>query len=375
MVTREHLYLLMARCYETSQQLAGIQIKDADKNQIRNELIAYANAIYAFNLEKTSGKERDIHARMSIIVTEIMTYLIECSVNPINQELQYVVRKLAATWGIDPRTNLILFCHGDYAVRHYPPIYISWLQSLYNLGFLKQPRIVYLPREYDGDLLFSSVVFHEVGHMVEIDRSLGGKVYDELLKMIRNTNCTIFRMYFKPEYNQKEINEERVRSYIKEYIADLFGSQYLGRHILHFLDCHESLHRDKDSTDHPSFECRAKLVDSFLNFSSNNPPQTSDKFLQIIINVFHNESAIPDLCFRDNQLSEDDLLSGNRKELGNTQELFSLFSAAWRASLRGIQDAKTAQGIQDGELSRYDYYSSINNATKQSIIDYIAANP
>lgn len=375
MVTREHLYLLKARCYQASQQLSGMTFPDADTNQIRDELIAYANVIYNLNIERTVEKDRNLHARLIIVVTELISCLVESYVNPIDPELPFVVRKLASEWGIDIRTNVILFSHGPYSVRHFAPWVFGLLESLYGIRFSKKPRVVYLPREYDGDVLFSSVVFHEVGHMVERERSLGGKVYDELLKSVRSSSSAIFKDYFRPEFNQASINEKRVRDYIKEYISDLFGGQYLREHILHYLECYESLRRDEDSPDHPCFECRARLVNSFLSYSSKNPPQTSDRFLNIIIDVFHNEAAIPDLQLRDRDLPEDDFLAGNSKRLANDQELFSLFSAAWRASLRGIGAAESARNMTAGSLSRNDYYSSINGAAKQSISDYMAANP
>lgn len=375
MVAREHLFLLMARCYEVRQHLAGLQFLDTDKNQLRDELIRYADAIYSLPPDRVNRESKDYHAKMAIVITSMMSFLIELHNNAINQELQYVVTKLALDWSIDPRTNIILFCHGDFAVRHYDPSVFYVLNRLYSFSFTKQPRIVYLPREYDGDILFSSVVFHEVGHMVENDRKLGGKVFDELFNIISmNNKSTILRHYFRLDFNQSSINEDRMKAYIKEYIADLFGSQYLGKHILHFLDCHEALHRDKDTSDHPCFECRKKLVESFMAASANSY-KTTDKFLQIIINVFHNEPAIPDLISRDVNLSENAILLGNSQELSGSQELFSLFSSAWRASLKGIEGAEIARGMVRGTLTRYDYYSVINNATKQSIIDYKSANP
>ena len=174
MVTREHLYMLMARCYEKSQQLAGLTFTEAEKNQLRDELVAYAHAIYTLSINRVNTENRDYHARMSILLTQMMTFLVDSHNNPINRELEYVVRKLVTDWNINLNTNIILFSHGDYAVLHYNASVFKVLNQLYRLTFSRQPRIVYFPREYDGDVLFSSVVFHEVGHMVENDRSLGG---------------------------------------------------------------------------------------------------------------------------------------------------------------------------------------------------------
>lgn len=375
MVTREHLYMLMARCYEKSQQLAGLTFTEAEKNQLRDELVAYAHAIYTLSIKRVNTENRDYHARMSILLTQMMTFLVDSHNNPINRELEYVVRKLVTDWNINLNTNIILFSHGDYAVLHYNASVFKILNQLYRLTFSRQPRIVYFPREYDGDVLFSSVVFHEVGHMVENDRSLGGKVYDELIKTIQNPRATILKNYFIPDYDQKAVNEDRMRAYIKEYISDLFGAQYLGRNILHYLNCHDSLIRKKDTSEHPCYDCRERLVESFMNYTSVNPNRTTDKFLQIIIDVFHNEGAIPDLRLRDLNLSKDNLVRGNNHVLANQQELFSLFSAAWRASLSGLSAVEAARGMANGALSRYDYYNTINEATKQSVADYMVINP
>lgn len=375
MVTREHLYLLMARCYEASQRLAGLQMVDADRSNLRDDLIGFAETIYLFNLEKSNEKDRNTHAQLALIVTELISYLIEFHTNPKNRELQYVVTKLAAEWGIDPRYNIILFSQGAYSVRHFHPLVFAWLQSYYNRTFSKIPRVVNLPREYDGDILFSSVVFHEVGHMVENDRSLGGKVYDELIKLIRNPKATVLKNYFRPDYDKGALVEDRIRAYIKEYIADVFGAQYMRNHILHFLNCHESLRQDADTSDHPSFKCREKFVKSFLDCFSRPSPDTSDDLLRTIIKVFQNEGAIPDLCLRDLNLDEEEIIRGNSTVLASTQEMFSIFSSAWRASLKGIGNAETVRGMEHGSLSRYEFYSSINNATKRSITGFMANNP
>lgn len=373
MITREHLYLLMARCCKKSQQLAGLHFAEADKNQLRDELVAYANAIYTLPVNRVNTENRDIHARLSILITQMMRYLIESHNHPINPELEYVVKVLAQQWGIDLNTNIILFSHGDYAVRHYDASVFQALTTNYHLALSKRPRIVFFPLEYDGDVLFSSVVFHEVGHMVENDKSLSGKVYDELIKEIKNPRATILKNYFKLDYDQPAINEKRLRAYIKEYISDIFAAQYLGRNILHYLNCHESLNRKENTSDHPCYECRERMIESFMNYLSLNPHNTTDKFLQIILGVFHNKVA--DLDARDLNLSRDNLMLGNIHALANHNELFSLFSAAWRASLSGINSVENARGMVNGALSRLNYYDSINEATKQSIDTFIANNP
>ena len=373
MITREHLFLLMARCHKISQQLAGLVFAEADKNQLRDELVAYANAIYTLPILRVNTDNRDIHAALSIYVTQMMRYLIESHNHPINPELEYVVRKLAQEWGIDPNTNIILFSHGDYAVLHYGASVFQALVKNYHLPLSKHPRIVYFPKEYDGDVLFSSIVFHEVGHMVENDKSLGGLVYDEVIKEIKSPRATILNNYFKLDYDQPAINEARMKSYIKEYISDLFGAQYLGRNILHFLNCHEATRRKEDTGDHPCFECREKLVESFMQCMVMNIHTPSDKLLKIIMDVFHNK--VDDLTLRDLNLTKDNLVRGNNHTLVNQHELYSLFSAAWRASLSGINAVETARGIANGSLSRFDYYDSINEATKHSLAVYIANNP
>ena len=373
MITREHLFLLMGRCYKTSQQLAGLVFAEDEKNQLRDELLAYADAIYNLHINRVNTENRDYHARMSILVTEMMKFLMASHNLTINPELEYVTKRLALEWGIDSNTNIILFSHGDYAVRHYDASVFQGLVNCYGLTLTKKPRIVFFPQEYEGDVLFSSVVFHEVGHMVENDKSLGGKIYDELIKEIKNPRATILKNYFRLDYDQPALNEERLRYYIKEYVSDIFAAQYLGKNILHYLNCRESLNRKKDTSDHPCYECREKLIDSFLNCNPSNVNSTSDKFLQIILKVFHN--TVYDLAFHDLNLSKDGLLRGNIYAVTNQEELFSLFSAAWRASLSGTHAVETARGMRNGTLSRFDYYDIINEATKQSVTNYMANNP
>lgn len=373
MLTREHLYVVMAKCYKVRNRIALLNFADNDRNVLRDELVRYADAIYSLSGTEAASASKLQHAHYAHYITELMSFLEESFYITQNQEIEYVVKKIATSWNIDPHHNLFIFCQGDFAVRHYDITLFRGLNRIYHFPLTKIPRIIFIPKSNYGDLLFTPILFHEVGHMVEYDSNIGAQVYTSLINKIKNTSkSTILKNYFYLDYEATVKSEARLRSYIKEYVSDIFGSQYIGVHILHHLNCISTLNRDNNSETHPSYKSRKKLVNSFIAYLSSPVHATSDDFLQMIIDAFHNTAGIPDLANSITPLNMREIQCGNVLVLNNQKELTSIFIAAWEAVLSGINTVERLRGIPNGSLTRLNYYESINNAVKHSIDNYRA---
>lgn len=373
MLTREHLYIMMAKCHEVRNRITLLNFPDQDRNVLRDELVSYADAIYSISEVEAVSPRKNLHAYNAHHLTGLMTFLEESYYVTTNHEIEYVVKKIASSWNIDLNHNVLLFCQGNFAVRHYDINLFRLLNTIYHFPLTKTPRIVFIPKSNHGDLLFTPILFHEVGHMVEHDANLGGQVYTSLIDYLRNrSRSTLLKNYFYLDFEAQEKSEARMRSYIKEYIADIFGSQYIGKHILHHLNCTSTLNRDNNSNTHPSYKSRKRMVESFMSYITNPAHVTTDIFLQMIIDAFHNMPDIPDLTSFQTALNIGNLQMGNPITLNNQNDLTSVFTAAWDAALAGVNRMETLRGVTRGSISRVDYYESINNAVRQSIANYEA---
>ena len=375
-MTREHLVLIIARMYKEVERLSQLDFQDADKNNLRDDLSRFAQALHSLprQIVNTGNQEQIAHD------AETITEWAHCLMNSygitINRELEYVVRLMAAHWGITPTHNVLVFAHGDFAVRHLnkiDAIGINVLEKNLKQRFTKEPRIVFLPQLYDGDFLFSSILFHEVGHMVERDNGLAEIIYPKISSLLlHKPNCKLINAYFKSIKESKTTTETIIKSHIKEHIADLFGCQYLGNHILEYVKYRESSGRNVDRYDHPTYACRERLIQSMVAYLQSPTHTTNDDYLNMVIDAFHNTNGIDDLCQHYVIHPEANIEQGNPIIANTEEDLFSLFFVGWRVATKGLSIVEQHRGEPNGTLTYQRYYSLINDGIRDSIRAYMS---
>lgn len=376
-MNREHLIITIARTFSEAERLSQIDFHDADLNALRDDLYRFASSIHSIPRSLIDSGNREIISSDA----EAISLYIHCLMNSlgvtINKEMEYVVRRLAAYWNIDMSKNVLVFARGDYAVRHliFDKLGVNVLEKRCRVKFAKEPRIVYLPQFYDGDMLFNSILYHEVGHMVERDNSIAEVIYVKIEDLIKNKpTCKIINNYFKKLVEKRTTTEEEIKEHIKEYVADVFGCQYLGEHILEYVNYRESSGRNLDREDHPTYACRERLVNSMVKYMQNPALTINDGFLEMIVQAFKNTSSIDELRQRCILHPTSYIYQGSAVPLNNDEELFSIFTAAWDVALSGIIKMEQIRKMPAGSMTTIAYYQLINDAVRLSIQNFMATH-
>lgn len=374
---REHVIIIIARMYQAAERLSHLDFQDADMNTLRDDLVSFANNIHSISRQKIDTGDKNVIAKDAETVSEWIHSLMNSHGVVVNKELEYVIRQMASHWGIGSDRNVFVFSHGSFSVTHFnkiasDPLALSVLESRLGMKFSKEPRIVQLPQLYDGDLLFSTILFHEVGHMVERDNGIAELIYPFVLNQFSSKpSGKVVNSYFKALKDNKKTTPDMIKSYIKEYVADLFGCQYLGKHILEFVKYKESSGRNVDREDHPTLACRERIVNSMVDYMNSRTHTTDDIYLNKIIEVFHNLGGIDDLCqhyiiHQESFLEQDQIVAINTEE-----ELFSLFNLGWRVAIKGQHSLEHQRGLANGTLSYNDYYTQINDWIRHKVSSYM----
>lgn len=377
-MNREHLIITIARLHETMSRIRAVDFGSEAYNNLRDELCQVADKIHSIprsELDKIDS--RIIYASHAEQIAHWMHCLEESKNDTVNQEIIYIVSKLASHWGISDEHNVLLFAHGDFAVRHFPKepsaLHLNVIESIYKVHFSREPRILYIPKFYDGDMLFTSILFHEVGHMVDRDNAVSEIIYQKIENIIKNKpKSKVVVNYFKDIIDNRTMDVPIVKSHIREYIADLFCCQYLGEHALHYVAYKESNQRNADRVDHPTFACRERLISSFLSYMKSPTCYTDDVFLKWVIEEFENIKDIDNLGKHFDLVDWHQIIKDNHVTVDTEDKLFSLLANGWSIALLGQQSVERERQMGLGTLSISDYYRLINNLLKQGINEFIA---
>lgn len=370
---REYVVLTIARMYQIKQRVANLDIQDSSLETLRNEICAIADVIHA--------QPRTIHVNKRLaddaeLIAEILLYLEEHCLCQHNSIIQKVIRKLAERWGISSDSNVFLFVHGKFAVKHYK--FIDKLNQdiilkLYGVKITKLPRIVFIPALYDNDLLFTSILFHEVGHMVERDYGIGELLYTRIEELIKKKpKCKVLNSYFKEFFEgNKQVDGNILRSHINEYVADIFACQYLGKNTLHYVAYLEADARNANRYDHPTYSNREKLVYKFVDYMDSPTNYTDDEFIRAMIEVYQNTNGIADLGKKYIDLDISPMYQNECITITRDEQLYSIFYHTWNVILEGMHDNERRRNMTPNTLSVNDYYSWLNQAVEHSISNYL----
>lgn len=370
---REYVVLTIARMYQIKQRVANLEIRDSSLDVLRNEICAIADEIHTL---PRNMHDNGIFAGDAEIIAEMLLYLEEHCLCSHNNIIRAVIEKLAECWGINLDSNVFLFVHGKFAVKHYrfiDKLNQDILLKRYGVHLTKLPRIVYIPAFYDNDLLFTSILYHEVGHMVEHDYGIGELLYAKIEELIRiKPKCKVLNNYFKGFFEgNQHVDGKILRSHINEYVADIFACQYLGKNTLHYVAYIEADARNADRHDHPTFANREKLVNKFVDYMESPTNYTDDEFIKAMIEVYENTNEIAGLGKKYVAIDISPMFQNNSITITNDEQLYSLFYHIWNVTLDGIHNNEYKCNIRGNTLSVNDYYCWLNQTIAQSISGYL----
>lgn len=334
------------------RQIDDITFTDTDKETFRVELIAITDKLLVVNAPTDySPFTIEDFASYIMVCRDWLRQLIESNAYRLNEEMSYCIMKTIEKWDWQQAQRIVIFTVGDFAVhkirRNVNTHRIDSLLTLTrNTGvtLTKEPVFIRVPDQFKEHILTNIPLFHEIGHFFDMDNSISERVLSEILPILQSKKSLRLKRDFFPYCEGVDIQtvpnvNMLLLSHIEEYIADIFGAQYSGEHILCYASFLETQKPKELSKDHPLLTCRKRLVDSFLYYCHHG---TSTNILLDAILKF-----IPSLSVLTCSFSEEDLLSPDLR-FTDFDHLLSSLLKPWCYILR---EAKRNRIRRDGAAS------------------------
>ena len=364
---------------ETCQSISSIAFSDSRKKVFCNELKKISDIFLTYNVAGFSSidlmekkSELDFLWQWALALDNRNGYT-------LSHEMRATMDNLCSAWVKNSDKFIFAATDGDFAMN---PYVSSWdvlmdaFEKCYGLRFSHQLVTFTVPKHLFDDYLFSSIIYHEMGHFVDNYYN----VSDEVVRRLKNRlSCGAeekrIRTEFFPEiqsvydaakgvYTDEKVRDQILFSYVGEYISDLFGAQYLGLHIINFLEFNRHGTYHICTKTHPSPKARASLVSAFLS------GDVSNFLLSDILDSF----KATGLDLKNRYVRPADaanLEKGQPITITNDEELHSLFQLGWEVYFKGAKAMDAACGKTIGATNQYDFYQKVKGAMKQSIRSYL----
>jgi hypothetical protein len=260
------------------------------------------------------------------------------------------------------------FCY-DHSVAFDDQLFAG-LKHKYQINFDRRLIQINLPKSLSRDFLACVVLYHELGHFVDLKNSCSVALAQDFYQKISSDRK--FKKgvtpYFPIIHHQYKINKNDKQQVIElhfgEYFCDLFASQYVGdslNHYLYFLTQGDS----HFGYTHPSTINRISLVKDFLEDKSN--PLLD--FIKHGIKEMMKPNSL-ELEVRFERILSDDFYNFLPIEIQNISQLHGLFKFGWETWRDKWDSFETNMGITT-PITSSQVYPIINNLMEKSIGNFI----
>lgn len=229
------------------------------------------------------------------------------------------------------------------------------IEAQYSENFEKKLVQINLPLILSRDYFSSVVLYHELGHFVDLQYAISRKI---MLNLFSLEKMEWVKYYEYLPFNQ--FNTRSIESHLAEYFCDIFASQYINSTSNYYLQ-YLTKNSDVHSIDHPSTTNRVKVVNDFL-FGNYNP------IVELIKNFTKNICS-RDLKIRFEEINSDDFYNLLPLEISSPEQLHGVFSYAWKIWMDGPKTFKEKAKI-NSVLSEDRIYKNLNNLIEKSIGNY-----
>lgn len=308
---------------------------------------------------------------------ESLALLDNNTISSVPHEYVECLNIAARQWLTDFDNYIIVMVDGQYAIE--PQVEDTWsfyplVKSKLGVEFKSVLLKVIMPRQLSRDYLTNVCLFHELGHFIDTKLKISESAYkDQLFDKWVNGKSSEIDAWFsagKSAYLTKTdsgvtkiIGDIQSVYYLKEYFADLFGSQYVGENILNYLD----YINDNPSLDYPKHPSDYKRRQMYQDFSKNNI--SSNPVLESLY-----ESTLAQakrgLSQQYVDIDKTDMLMLVPAELNNEQQLLSVFKMGWEVYLGGSKPIEDQNGINK-QLPPDRIYECVNNLIEKSINNFL----
>ena len=211
--------------------------------------------------------------------------------------------------------------------------YYDFFKAEFSLDFKYRLIQINLPKYLAQDYLASVILYHELGHFVDLKFKITERLSDSLGLV-------------------KECQE---RTHYREFFSDIFASQYIGGASNIYLNY--IAYQNPDCVTHPSTLSRIKLVEDFLNGTNN-----------VVVNNLKQaafKATGKNLKNRRSVISDEDFKNFIPAQFNTIDELHSIFEIGWNLWRNIIPEFETRK------ITLFEKYQIINNLIEKSISNYI----
>lgn len=297
----------------------------------------------------------------------------------LSRETRGLLDNLCKLWIPDSDKYIFAATDGDFGMIRYSSewgVLAESIRKAYKVEFQNYLITFFIPKHLKDDYLFIGTVYHEFGHFyVEYNNLpdiVAQKVKDEIDdgKPFANELLTVwFEAIELAKDAAGNIDVKKrdaiIDSQTEEYMADLFGAQYLGEHLTAHIESNRQGRMDVKSESHPTPIRRNQLIAEFYDYDNHKDNQ----FLNWIIEAFNGE--VNHLQKRFLPLDPAPLYAGKEISISTDEELHSLFHLAWDVYLQQMAPRYDAAGNVISQPIDHNVYLSINEAVRKSIVTYL----
>ena len=351
---------------------------DRRKQQFHDNLGQLYEILMAKDFCDPSLTKDDLHFYRNVLefFKDSLALLSNNTISSVPHEFIECLNIAARQWLTDFDDYIIVMIDGQYAIspqvedfRMFYTLIKTRLGVEFNSILLK----VCMPRQLSRDYLTNVCLFHELGHFIDEKLKISEGAYnDQLLKKwSKGKKGEIDKWFFNGNEAYHIVatpigpqikGELQSLFYLKEYFADLFGSQYVGENVLNYLD-YISDDPSIDGLRHPSDDKRRQMYSDFTKSPSANPVLES-LFESTLAQAKHG------LMKKYVDVDQTDMHSFVPSELLDEQQLLSLFKMGWDVYKSGSEPFEKQNNLSS-PLPSDKIYECVNNLIEKSINNYL----
>ena len=310
--------------------------------------------------EKHGTIADEIITECTFFITNAVNFFTGSTTKKIPYEIVYCLNDACKKWISEETlitTALSPDMHGFY-FRSVSKQSYDLLEQTLGISFEAELIQISLPEMYRTRPLCSTPLYHELGHFVDFSKGIS----ELAILNYRSVNQGTLPI---PKGPQGIVEWATLPDFIwlnhcKEFFADLFSAQFVGKSGVEFLYKLAGSHPASDT--HPSTENRIKIVNDFLN-NVKNP--VVDMF-NAVISALHKQGKIisPSLTLPLNLLDVKTTFDNVRPfVINNHNEMHAFINSSWQYL---CTEWENPTGIWKG-LSKESIEKTINDLVEKSI--------
>lgn len=369
----QNLKLHFSQLFKSWEKSKYNLYSDSRRNEYQETLVSLFDCLRNENFDNLN--ELEIIERKHILnfFFKSLEFLDSSTVNSFPFEIVYCLEHTLKDWLKDVDKYIVVTSLvNNYAGYSFDPSlaliddYYALIKKVYNIKFEARLVQINLPKYMARDYFSNVVLYHELGHFIDLKYEISSSVSIVIKNKILAGNLNPAQINEINQYFPYNIlvngGFESFTRHLGEYVSDLFAAQYIGRTSNYYLEYNSD---DLNITHpaHPSTSNRIKLAESFLNSSKS-------FLLEEIKNAFIGITTDKELKIRHSEIKSNNLTKLIPVDIDNSNELSSIFLLAWKTFSNEQAKIQSVNNFKF-KLKPSETYSIINNLVEKSIGNYL----